>query len=363
MPEKLTDSEREWLQVRGELRAHRHELAVVAASEFPESWRVAGTPLLAPPHWIPGEPLPLNAIDLRLDPGGEHQGVTGRNDETGLPYRADGSRYVGYSEAVGALAAPAVFENRPTYRLLQARLNDRPHLVFGRGHYFDGLDTGEACAHEYAAGEHALRDRISDPRDPARRPVNLAISTLTVRHDTANDTAQMWLHWRDPAKVGHAGGLYQVIPVGIFQPSSAAAHNEEPDFSLWRAIVRELAEELLGTSEEYGSEIAAIDYETWPFARALTDGLADGHVRANCLGMGVDPLTFATDLLTTIVIEAPLFDELFGHIVGDNAEGRVLASYTFDAETIAHFARKEPMQAAGAALLELAQAHRAQLLG
>lgn len=37
------------------------------------------------------------------------------------------------------------------------------------------------------------------------------------------------LHWRDPAKVGHAGGLYQVLPVGV--PFTAAnvdrfAHDE-----------------------------------------------------------------------------------------------------------------------------------------
>ena len=44
----------------------------------------------------------------------------------------------------------------------------------------------------------------------------------------------------------------------------------------------------------------------------MTGGLADGPVRAWCLGLGTDPLTFAIDLLAVVVIDAPLFDELFG---------------------------------------------------
>ena len=43
-----------------------------------------------------------------------------------------------------------MFENRPTYRLTEADLT-KPRLAFTRGRYFDGVDTGEAAAHEYAA--------------------------------------------------------------------------------------------------------------------------------------------------------------------------------------------------------------------
>lgn len=131
-----------------------------------------------------------------------------------------------------------MFENRGTYRLLEADLAcDVPRLRFGRGRYFDSINTGEAAAHEYAAsdlgqcGAGGLRDAIGGPCVPRRRPINVAISTLTIRHD--HDEATFYLHWRDPAKVGHAGGLYQVVPVGIFQPSGEAAWNERNDLSLW----------------------------------------------------------------------------------------------------------------------------------
>jgi hypothetical protein len=107
-----------------------------------------------------------------------------------------------------------------------------------------------------------LRALIGDPCDLRRRPANLAVSTLTLRHEAASGGASFLLHWRDPAKVGHAGGLYQVIPVGVFQPSGEAAWNERRDFSLWRCVIREFAEELRGRSEDYGSEAGPVDYDS-----------------------------------------------------------------------------------------------------
>ncbi|MGC2003911.1 hypothetical protein, partial [Trebonia sp.] len=201
------------------------------------------------------------------------------------------------------------------------------------------------------------------PWDPAARPAVIAAGALTLRHDRAAGTASFPLHWRDPARVGHAGGMYQVIPVGIFQPSGEAPWNEANDFDLWRGMLREFAEELLGADEDHGSERAPIDYDRWPFARAMTDALRDGRIRAYCLGLGTDPLTFALDLLTAVVIDAPLYDELFGELAERNAEGTVLKPRPFDEATIDELTTHEPVQAAGAALLQLAIAHRGLLLG
>jgi hypothetical protein len=375
----LTASERDWLRVRHYLRDRRHELAVAAASPYPAGAKIAGTPLLAAGRWRPAGPLPLTGVDLVFRPGPASPRVTGSGEAGGdlLPLRGDGTRYRRYSEVLGALAAPAHFEDRPTYRLLEADLTGpRASLVFGRGSYFDGIDTGEASAHEYAAERlgvrpAGLRAAIGDPCDLAARPVNLAISTLTIRRDREPGRASMLLHWRDPAKVAHAGGLYQVIPVGVFQPSGYAPWNEERDFGLWRCMIREFSEELLGDDEDHGSEQAPIDYGSWPFARELTGARDAGRLRAYCLGLGTDPLTFATDLLTAVVIDAPVFDDLFGGLAAAGAEGRLLAArdgprgppgWAFTADTVGRFAYREPMQAAGAALLALAWRYRSQLL-
>jgi hypothetical protein len=367
----LTASEREWLHVRSYLQEHRYDLAVDASREYPRVAKLAGTPLLAAAAWSPALPFPLQSISLTLRSASPDQlapDAYGRLSGELLPERADGTRYRRYSEVVQELAAPQVFENRSTYRLISADLrSESPRLSFTRGRYFDSIDVGEAAAYEYASlrlgGRSAgLRALIANPCDLGRRPANLAITTMTLRRDHIRGTAHFLLHWRDPAKVGHAGGLYQVVPVGMFQPSGEASHNEQNDFSLWRCMIREFAEELCGHSEEYGSEDHPIDYSSWPFARRLTSALEDGQLRAWCLGLGTDPLTYATDLLVVVVLDSQVFDELFSMTPQANGEGRLLAAQEFDAGAVERFATRQPMQAAGAATLQLAWRYRDHLL-
>ena len=373
MPSLRTASESQWLRERAYLQEHRHGLAVRAAGRYPADARLAGTPLLTAPAWRPAAPVPLEDIALTLLPEphrGQHPG-------TGLPERADGRQYASYSEAVCELDAPAVFENRPVYRLTHAELaGDRPSLQFGAGRYFDSIDTGTAAAHELAATELAagpaaggpsiralpIRTLIGDPCDPRARPVIMAVATLTLRVDRDAGTARFPLHWRDPAKVGHAGGMYMVVPTGIFQPSGAAAGNTVNDFDLWKCMVREYAEELLGADEDHDSDRVPIDYDAWPFAARMAAARERGQVRAWCVGLGVDPLTFATDLLTVTVFDAAVYDEMFGALVRDNAEGTVLAARELDEATVAEMTGNKPVQAAGAALLALAFRHRSVLL-
>ena len=365
----LTASQAGWLRVRSYLQEHRHSLAVEAAGDYPGERRMAGTPLLTAPEWQPAGPVPLHDIELEFI---HSRGIPPRTPApllsapagVELPEQPDGTRYRCYSEALRDLAAPAVFENRPTYRLVEADLT-KPRLVFTRGRYFDGVDTGEAAAHEYAATRLGARDghrpagppaRIADPCDLSRRPANLAITTLTLRFDAATGRASFLLHWRDPAKVGHAGGMFQVIPVGVFQPSGEGSWHEREDFSLWRCMLREFDEELRGTPEEYGA--GPVDYESWPFARHMAAALDRGQIRVWCLGLGVDPLTYATDLLTVAVIDSRVFDELFSLAPRRNDEGSVLAAREFAAHVIDRVVTGEPVQAAGAAVLRLAWRHR-----
>ncbi len=354
---ELTVSQRDWLRHREYLQRHRYELGKQAVELYPDARRVAGTPLLTRAEWLPAEPIPLDAVDLGFTPGAPFTGLTS-DDPAGAAVRAG---YPAYSAAMAELAAPSVFENRSTYRLLSADLRDpRGRLAFGRGRYFDGIDLGEASAHEYAAaqldrGRLPLRSAIGDPCDPTRRPTNLAISALTIRHDRTTGAATFLLHWRDPAKVGHAGGLHMVVPVGLFQASGEQPWNERNDFDLWRCLLREYAEELRGVSEDHGSDRAPIDYDVDPFFARMTAGRATGEIQAWVLGLGVDPLTLATDLMTVVVFDAPVFDELFSDISDVNSEGRLGEPIPFVAEQIEHFARDEPIQAAGSASLLLAQ--------
>src|SRR5258706_5541242 len=129
-------SQQRWLRERAFLNARRHELARTAQDLYPRSWRVAGTPMLARPGWIPAAPVPLDRVTLSW-----HQGETGPVhdgrvldgpvadgpvlDGTGpesvavRPMRDDGRRFGCYADALGALNRPGLFENRACYRLLE----------------------------------------------------------------------------------------------------------------------------------------------------------------------------------------------------------------------------------------------------
>lgn len=372
---ELTASERRWLDVRADLREHRFELGRKAVEGAPDAVTVGSTPLLSTSHWLPADPIPLREIELEFRPDAPYAGLTGTEPLFAgvLPVDADGRRYASYSAAVVGLDGGGAFENRGTYRLLEADLSGPGgRMAFGLGRYFDSMDVGDAYAHEYvdaAAGPLPLHSALADPCDPGRRPVNVAISTLTLRLDRGSGAATFVLHWRDPALVGHAGGLHQVLPVGVFQATAETPEHERHDFSLWRCMLREYAEELLGRPEEYGERGRLFDYDGWPFGARMTAGVDAGRIRAYCLGMGVDPLTLATDLLTVAVFDADLYDELFGRLVDSNDEGLVLSGVdgvgggiSFTAANVERFVWRERMQAAGAAVLERAWEHRDAIL-
>ncbi|GGS62134.1 hypothetical protein GCM10010156_21160 [Planobispora rosea] len=377
-----------WRDVRRYLNGHRHDLARAADRLYPDLPRVGSTHLLTRAEWTLDRPLPLDRLVLRWTDRSPAPAVTGREAEAGsaLPPGTPS-----YAQAMEALDRPGMFENRTCYRLLDVAW---PELGFTRGRYFDGVDVGEAVAHEFAAsrlpgtagppgeagpseeaelselsGEAGLpgtaglpfRRLAGDPTDLRSRTALPAVSMLTLRHDGRTGAMTFVLHWRDPARVAHGGGLYQVMPVGVFQPAEETPHAEAADFDLWKCTVREYAEEFLRRPEVYGD---AFDYETWPLYRELADARESGRLHSSVLGIGVDPLTFATDILAVTVIEADVFDAVFGDITASNEEGRVVGArgIPFDADTVSRYVHHEPMQAAGAAVLQLAWKHRHDLI-
>ena len=129
---------------------------------------------------------------------------------------------------------------------------DNPGWGWPGGWSYDRLNVAGPAGFESAAAaigvtdRRAYREAFGEPTNLTVRSSAMATSALTLRYDRATGTATFPTRYRDPALVGHAGGLYQVIPVGIFQPSGEAAWNEANDFDLWRGLLRKCAEELLG---------------------------------------------------------------------------------------------------------------------
>jgi len=354
------DSVEEWMRDRRYLTEHRQELTRAAQDLYPGLPRVADTPLLTRPEWLPEGPVPLDRVALSLRERSDVT-TTGPADRASYcPLRSDGTRYASYAAALAELSRPKLFENRICYRLLAA---DAGTLTFGLGRYFDLINTCEAVAHEYAAAklntgdaghppqQLPLREEIGDPTDLGRRPVMAAISALVLIRGAAG--AEMILHRRDPAKVATGGGQLTTAPVGIFQPSHDAPWNLRNDFGLWRSLVRELNEEVLDAGEDYGSDKEPIDYQRWPVYRRLTDSVQN----VRWLGMGVDPLSLVLDMLVVAVFDEPLAP---GQDRA-NAEGR-LTSAVFNEQNVRRLT-SEDAQPASAALLRLAWRHRDTIIG
>ena len=262
-------------------------------------------------------------------------------------------------------------------------------FAFGPAAYFDKLDISETLGHEFAAARLKQRtdsDRagqigwrhlpfrrlVGDPFDLGGRAVIPAITTLTLIK-CADGEARFLLHWRDPTKVATAGGVYDVVPAGEFQPSSVFPYDTSNDFDLWRNIVRDYSEELLGTPEHDGSRSQPIDYDRWPLYRGSVVPRDRGTLRAFCFGVGLDALTLAATIPTVVVIDEDAFEELFGEIVQANSEGIIIASalhanslgalgIPFDAETVDRLLMATPLAPPGAACLALGWRHRDLLL-
>jgi transcriptional regulator with XRE-family HTH domain len=380
-------SQERWRRTRHALNRSRGDLAKLAARCYRPDVRIDDLSFMALPHWMPDAPIPLDNIRLDWTNEPSTVAVTGGEPEASavLPLRAPGRRFARYTAAIKYIDPPKLFENRTSYRLLDVDLRRDPHMRFALGTYFDKLDLSEAVAHELAIANAAdaysseppawdalpLRALVGDPFNLKRRHVMPAIETLTLRRDRSTGEATFLLHWRDPAKVATAAGIYGLIPAGEFQPSTVATHDRENDFSLWRSMVREYSEELLGEPERDGSSGEPLEYESWPLYRKMEDARISSRVRPYCLGIGLDTLTLTATILTVVVFDDDVFDDLFGDTVEINAEGTLVSTadatsvsdgVPFDESSVSRLLNEEPMASPGACILSRAYRFRSSIL-
>ncbi|MGH3481272.1 MAG: helix-turn-helix domain-containing protein, partial [Nocardioidaceae bacterium] len=376
---KIRDSQERWRHIRGELNANRATLGDLAAELYPQAQRIPGTTILTLPDWLPDSPVDLSDIELVWRAESPSPQVSGKATESAgaRPLMADGERYSRYSRALRDLARPRLLDNRVSYRLLDVDwAGSRKSLGFNYTSYFDVLDVGEALGHELAeawlnAGRQRpsladlpFRRSIIDPFDLHARPILPSINTLTIRRDSI-EGHRMYLHCRDAKSVAAAGGMYHVIPAGVFQPAALAPAHQANDFSLWRNVQREFSEEFLGNAEHDGNSIEPIAYESdEPFA-SFERAHKAGDFQAFACAVVLEPLTLWVELLTVAIIAAPVFDELFSTMVSVNEEGAAISTESgrptvgipFTAQTRERL-RSEPLSPISRACFELAWRYR-----
>ncbi|MBV9012609.1 MAG: helix-turn-helix transcriptional regulator [Pseudonocardiales bacterium] len=383
-PGPVRDSQEHWRAIRCQLNAHRAVLGELAAELYPAQLRIPGTTVLTSASWLSDGPVDLADIELawRAESPIPQLGGKAPQSAGARPLMASGERYDRYSRALRDLARPKLLDNRVSYRLLDVEWSgSRGILGFNYTSYFDVLDVCEALGHEFtqawlAAGrrrpsfaELPFRRSIVDSFDLWARPILPSINTLTIRRDCI-EGHRMYLHRRDAKSVAVAGGMYHVVPAGVFQPAALAPAHQANDFSLWRNIQREFSEEFLGNGEHDGNSADPIAYDTdEPFA-SFERARQAGDFRVFACAMVLEPLTLWVELLTVAVIAAPVFDALFSEMVAVNEEGAAVSTKAghptvgipFTAEARERL-RTEPLSPISRACIELAWRYRHQLLG
>ncbi len=140
------------------------------------------------------------------------------------------------------------------------------------------------------------------------------------------------------------------------------------DFDLWRNVMREYSEELLGNPEHDGDG-RPMDYRAEPFL-GMQGALRDGRIQVHLLGLALDALTLWGEILTVAVFDAPTYDRLFADLVDVNAEGTVVktgrarptAHAPFTGQVVDELLGSGRLAPAAAGCLELAWRHRRALL-
>lgn len=342
-PERGGESHRSFVDGRTDMGARFGELSEAAADIHvrarPSLERIGTSTLLWEPAMRPPRPVPLRKVTLtwQESPPPPDPALL-RAGRRYLPQETRTRRYQRYSSAMGDLARPALFEDRPSFRLLRADWAhaDGPSLDFGPGQYFDLIDQNEALAHELAVatrrkpgrlpfwGQLPMRQLLTD--DPlllGRRKVLPSVGTLTLRR-TPDGQASFFLLLRGKGRVATGEGIFGPLPGGMIQPASVSPHAHRRDLSLWRVIMREYNEELLGAPEATGDSGTEVEYGQPPYS-LLDAALDDGSLRVWCFGMALEPLHLAVCVLTVAVFEAHTFDLVFAEAVEENDEGRVIS--------------------------------------
>jgi hypothetical protein len=355
---------------RRHLKGRVGDLVEQAAAEQKDARAHDDLALLTKTGWIPGRPLPLDSVELRL-----REATAGESlDPARAQVRAGLPQVESYSEAIGRFDPPNIWFDSPSYRLMGVEPTaDGVRLEFALARYFDGQDTTAYLEYEladrHARGEAQItvgpyRTWLGDPFDLGRRCGLTGISALTVRRSPGD--AFFFMHRRDPAQVATAMNTTHVTPAGEFQPYSDAPSVLRSDLRLWHSVMREYTEEFLGLPEVTGSG-GSVDYADDVPYKHFTNARRNGDVQVHFLGIGLDPLTWKPELCLVCVWDAPAFDEIFRAMVGHNEEGLLITGeegdrgMRFTAENVLAYAGEPTTLPTARACLKLAWQWREEL--
>jgi hypothetical protein len=346
-----------------QLRDSQIMLGDKVLQQSPREWRTVETiPVLAKAGWILDSPQDIGMIDLNLRPYPDSS-ISRLRDASRVLRGMSLAGDMTYSEAIREINPKTHYFNGTIYRPVGVDIDGAAPLsmTFGIAGYFDYLDTSEVLAYETTLHPKNLgvRRRIADPFDLTNRVASFGVLTLTIQNSLSGATFIMHKRSGNYA-VGDA--LYHVVPAGEFTPSDVGQAAIGADFELWRNIVREYAEELLGIPDAQGTGGRRLDYEHVSPYQEMTQAIRDGRLRLYTFGIALDPLTFKPELLTAAVFDKVTFDKIFPSPLSATEEGVVIEDIPFTEENIRGYIDAPTTRHGAKACLTLAWQHR-EVLG
>jgi hypothetical protein len=279
--------------------------------------------MLTADDWIPSQPIPIQSIHLSMV-----EDIPRKINLSPKPLPTiEGKKYRTYADAIEENDRPRMFEDNKQYRLLQI---GKKSLTFSRKpySYFDKVNYGEYLMYQvYQAHDRKKSLKTTDwykysirIRQPSDHILLCGINTLTLLHDGKD--LRFLMHLR-AASTGTAMGTFHVIPAGEFQPSCVAPSAFDEDFDLWKSMMREYSEEILGMEEWDGNSSVPFSYEEEPFATLMKE-VAANTIKPYYLGIALDPITLQAEILTAVVFKESVFNSVFPKIITTNTEGKII---------------------------------------
>jgi hypothetical protein len=336
-------------EVRAWMRKSGSELKVIEAVHRTHRDLLAPAPMhlfITEPAWVLSEPLELDRLTVELADKDDVPPVAEACYEPlrrYWPLGSDGKPVARYHEAVNEFDPPKLWFDWPSYRLLgvERRPDGGFTLRVGTTTYWAGFDSWSGLQFEAA---HQLREleaghppggtegarltgpyrrSLGSPFSLTNRDCAIGLSVLTV-YRTRKD-AYFYLQRRAAGQVATMGGMAGLLPAGEFQPSSAAFAAVRLDADIWRCIMREFAEEVLGRADLH-ERGALVDYERESPFRELQQARDSGSVRPYILDIGFDPVTWKAGIRLVWIFDEGAHQKIFRGMQPESSEGSVEAS-------------------------------------
>jgi hypothetical protein len=324
-----------WINATAAVARHRLSLSLAAKNYYAGiDAAPSNFPLVAGDGWLLDKPLLLEEIDDMTNWNGTVRGVESS------PLWEGGVEYIDIKRK----KIKGEITNGRTYRMLSLAMKDgKPLFTFGRGRYFDYINTLEILAAEFAMNptdlsptRHPMRGAPSNIFELLGRSAFPGINVLLIVKNFQGHTSKVPLHrfalHKRGQQTAEAQNTIHVVPAGSHQPLGPE-HETEADMAIWRTAVREFIEELFNKEEAHAMKYSSAGFFEEPQIRGLVNTFfrKEGSSRLYYLGTGFDPLTTKPEILCALVVDWKIVSahdetmsaKYFRNILDYNYEGEV----------------------------------------